>query len=34
MNFKYNGVKSLYYSSRTQLIYVGGEDGSLIILQF
>jgi hypothetical protein len=34
MNFKNNGVRSLYYSSRSQLIYVGGEDGSIIVLQF
>jgi WD40 repeat protein len=32
MNFKYNGVKSLYYSSRSQLIFVGGDDGSLMVL--
>ena len=32
MNFKFNGVKSLFFSSRSMLIYVGGEDGSLIVL--
>ena len=31
MNFKFNGVRSLFYSSRSQLIYVGGEDGSLLV---
>jgi len=33
MNFKFNGVRSLFYSSRSQLVYVGGEDGSLLAFQ-
>ena len=32
MNLKYNGVKCLSSSSRSGLIYVGGDDGSLFVV--
>ena len=32
MNLKYNGVRCLCSSSRSHLIYVGGDDGSLYVL--
>ena len=31
MNFKYDGVMSLFYSQRSQLVYCGGEDGSILV---
>lgn len=33
MNFKFDGVLSIFYSQRSQLVYCGGEDGSIIALQ-
>jgi hypothetical protein len=34
MNLKYNGVKCLSSSSRSGLIYAGGDDGSLFVVSY
>ena len=33
MNLAHNGVSALQMSSRSQLIYVGGNDGSIMVFQ-